>query len=116
MSEDERLVKTVCVMRGRGCGLNAYFKGDEFISWEAMPEDAEKYGISDGDLVEVASLRGRIKIKAAVTDDMIKGVVHVYHGWPGESNVNLITPDKPTDPVSGGSAFRSSLCRVKRLP
>lgn len=83
---------------------------------EINPEDAEKYGIADSDLVEVESLRGRIKVKAAVTDDIMKDVVHIYHGWPGESNVNLLTPDKPTDPVSGGPAFRSSLCRVKGLP
>lgn len=82
---------------------------------EINPEDAEEYGISDGDLVEVESLRGRIKVKAAVTGDILKGVVHVYHGWPGESNVNLLIPDKPTDPVSGGPAFRSSLCRVRGL-
>lgn len=78
-------------------------------------QDAQKYSVADGDLVEVESLRGRIKVKAAVTSDIMKGVVHIYHGWPGESNVNLLTPDKPTDPVSGGPAFRSSLCKVKSL-
>ena len=78
-------------------------------------EDARKYGVGDGELVKVKSPRGEIKVRAAVTSNIMKGVVHIYHGWPGEGNVNLLTPDKPTDPISGGPAFRSSLCRVRSL-
>lgn len=82
---------------------------------EINPEDAKKYGVEDGDLIEVESPRGTIEIKAAVTEDMRPGVVHAYHGWTGKSNVNLLTPDLPHDPTSGGAALRSSLCRIRSL-
>jgi len=82
---------------------------------EINTEDAKKYGIEDEDLVEVESPRGKIEVKAKVTEDMMKGVVHVYHGWPGKGNVNLLTLDKPLDPVSNSSNLRSVLCRVKSL-
>lgn len=82
---------------------------------EINPEDARKYGLEDGDLVDIVSPRGRAKMKAKVTDDMMPGVIHAYHGWPGEGNINLVTPDKPADPVTGGAALTSSLCRVESL-
>lgn len=82
---------------------------------EINPEDAKRYGIEDRDLVEVESLRGTMRVKAHVTEDMRPSVVHAYHGWGGISNVNLLTPDHPYDPVSGGAALRSSLCRIRSL-
>jgi anaerobic selenocysteine-containing dehydrogenase len=82
---------------------------------EINPEDSHEYGVADGDQVEVETLRGRIKVKAKVTDDIMKGVVHVYHGWAGEANVNWLTSDEPRDPVSGGASFRALLCRIKSL-
>ncbi|MBW1999025.1 MAG: molybdopterin-dependent oxidoreductase [Deltaproteobacteria bacterium] len=82
---------------------------------EINPVDAGKYGVMDGDLVEVESPRGTIQVKARVTEDIMEGVVHIYHGWPGQSNVNRLTPDKPLDPISGSPSLNSFLCRVKSL-
>jgi anaerobic selenocysteine-containing dehydrogenase len=82
---------------------------------EINPEDGEKYGIEDKDLVAVESPRGKIEVRASVTNDMMKGVVHVYHGWAGRGNVNLLTLDQPVDPVSNSSNLRSVLCKVRSL-
>lgn len=82
---------------------------------EINPADAVAYHILDGDLVEVESLRGSIQVKAKVTEEIMQGVVHVYHGWPGNSNVNRLTPDEPVDHICGSPALDSFLCRVKSL-
>lgn len=82
---------------------------------EINPEDAQKYGIGDKDLVEVESPRGCMQAKANVTEDITKGVVQVHHGFWGKANVNLLTLDMPVDPVSWSSNMRSVLCRVRSL-
>jgi ferredoxin-nitrate reductase len=47
---------------------------------EIHPRDADALTIADGDLVEVSSRRGQIKVKARVTDTMKEGAVFVpYH-------------------------------------
>lgn len=70
-------------------------------------------GISDGDLVTVESLRGSIKLKARLTEDIHPGVVAMQHGW-SEANCNYLTDDETRDPISGYPGLRSVLCRVVR--
>ena len=81
---------------------------------EINPETAGKIGIADGDLVNVESLRGNIKLKAKVTDDIFPGVVSVQRGW-SEANSNYLTDDEKRDPVSSYLGFRSVLCRVSKV-
>ena len=56
----------------------------EFHQWPlAMinPEDAEKYGITDGEWVWIENWHGRFRQVAQVTPRVAPGVIHAEHGW-----------------------------------
>ncbi len=78
---------------------------------EIHPETANKYGISDGDMMVVETKRGKIEIKAALTESILNGIVSITHGW-AECNVNLLTDNTPADPISGFPSMRALLCRI----
>ena len=66
------------------------------------PEDAKKYGISNGDLVEVYNKRGKVLAGAVVTKDIRQGVVAIEEGaWYS-----------PEDASKGGSRCNSGHCNV----
>jgi len=89
------------------------------------PETAGKLGITEGDWVYIETSRGRIRQKAVLTDSIDPRVVGVDYGWwfPergaselygwAESNVNVLTSDKPPFNREMGSAnLRGFLCKV----
>lgn len=80
------------------------------------PEVARKIGIHDGEWIIVESPRGEIEVRAKVTKGVHPKVVHVSHGWSPPSNVNELTSIKQLDPISGFPAFKSGLCRVRKIP
>jgi anaerobic selenocysteine-containing dehydrogenase len=80
---------------------------------EINPQTAKKYDINDGDIAILATRRGSIEIRAKVTEDIVAGVVNVAHGW-SQANVNLLTDEKPADPISGFPALKSLLCKISR--
>ncbi|MCL1462693.1 molybdopterin dinucleotide binding domain-containing protein, partial [Klebsiella pneumoniae] len=55
------------------------------------PEDAEKYGIEDGQWVNIESRRGKTHGKARVTTAIAKGVVYQERFWAPE----LLDSDDP---------------------
>lgn len=57
------------------------------------PKDALKEGIADGDLVCVESPRGKVDIRAAVTDEMKEGILSSTFHFP-EIMLNIITSDE----------------------
>jgi anaerobic selenocysteine-containing dehydrogenase len=79
---------------------------------QVSPADAAARGIAPGDAVVIESKRGRIQVRADVTDRMKPGVVHMYHGWQ-EANVNQLTDDQGLDPISGYPPFKSGLCELR---
>jgi anaerobic selenocysteine-containing dehydrogenase len=80
---------------------------------EIHPQTAEQYGISDGEMIIVQTKRGNIEIKANVTEDIMPGVIQIPHGW-AQANVNLLTDEKPADPVSGFPSLDQLLCKISR--
>jgi anaerobic selenocysteine-containing dehydrogenase len=70
--------------------------------------------VPEADDVSISSPNGEIKMYAWLTDIVVPGVVHVFHGWP-EVNVNALISDTGLDPISGYPPFKSSLCEVGKI-
>ncbi|MFO0752373.1 MAG: molybdopterin-dependent oxidoreductase [Thermodesulfovibrionales bacterium] len=87
---------------------------------------AQSLGIAPGDWIEVSSPRGKVRMRAKVTEDIHPSVVSVEHGWwfperaaegfgLWESNANVLTCDAPPyDPAFGSYQLRGLLCAVRK--
>ena len=77
------------------------------------PEDANIFGIQDGEWVEVSSRRGMIKVRARVTDICPSGVCSMtFHFW--ESPTNEIT-NPALDPVAKIPETKVTAVRVTKI-
>jgi formate dehydrogenase major subunit len=76
------------------------------------PGDLDRLGIADGDLVEVASRRGRIVLKATSTERMASGSVFIPFHFR-EAAANLLTIDE-LDPA--GKIPEYKFCAVRVSP
>lgn len=94
---------------------------------EIHPESAKRLGIEDGEWVYIETKRGRIKQKANITtkiDPRVVGLSYAWwfpekdtselFGWQ-ESNINILTDDKPPyNPQVGSTNLRGLVCKVYR--
>jgi anaerobic selenocysteine-containing dehydrogenase len=78
------------------------------------PVDARRYGIAQGDTVELSTPQGCITVKANVTELAREGVAHMYHDYP-EADANSLLSGDYLDPISGFPGYKSSLCAVKKV-
>jgi formate dehydrogenase (NADP+) alpha subunit len=69
------------------------------------PEDAAALGIENGDLVEVKSRRGELKVKAKVTEQVVPGLVFMSFHW-SEVPTNVLTLNE-YDPISGTAEYKA---------
>jgi anaerobic selenocysteine-containing dehydrogenase len=80
--------------------------------------DAAKRGIKQGDMVEVESRTGKIRLKAVISGDVGPAVVTIDFGWGNptdkRASINSLSPDDVWDLVSGGYPNRLFLCEVKK--
>jgi anaerobic selenocysteine-containing dehydrogenase len=89
------------------------------------PDTATELGITEGDWVWIATKRGRIRQKAAFSEEIDPRVVGVDYAWwfpeKGadqqygwrESNINILTDDYPPyDRELGSTNLRGILCKV----
>jgi anaerobic selenocysteine-containing dehydrogenase len=98
---------------------------------EIHPETAAARGIAAGDWVRIETPLGGIRSRAKLNAHLDPGVVCGQHGWwqacaeldlpgyppvgPGSANLNAVLAQGPSDPVSGSSPLRSSVCDVVPL-
>jgi anaerobic selenocysteine-containing dehydrogenase len=94
------------------------------------PKTAQDLGIADDDWVWIETMRGRIRQKAHLTDEVHPAMIRVQHGWwvpamPGgepslhgvwESNSNVLCPvgAEYCNPEVGGWPHTGLLCKVTR--
>ena len=83
------------------------------------PFDAKGREISENDVVEVKSPRGKILLNSKITDNIEPGLVAIDFGWgnptDGKSNINILVNDEVWDPISGGYPNRLFLCEIKKI-
>ena len=93
------------------------------------PDTAADLGIKDGDTawIEAPKGRGRVKMKAKLTEALHPKVVHApSHWWYPErkdpdhgcwdSNINaILSNDPPYDPICGATPLRGTLCKVYKM-
>jgi formate dehydrogenase major subunit len=82
---------------------------------DVSPEDAERLGIADGEVVRVSSRRGSVDAPARVDPSLRAGLAFMSFHFPDEVDVNQLTIDA-TDPKSGTAEFKAAAVRVEKLP
>lgn len=79
------------------CGTMTRRTGNVKILTEDLlminPEDAKKHNINEGDMVCVESPRGKIDVKATITDEVKPGILSATFHFP-EIMLNIITSDE----------------------
>jgi len=48
---------------------------------EIAPEDAERYHLEEGEIVKVSSRRGRIRVKAKISEQAVQGTLFIPFHW-----------------------------------
>jgi anaerobic selenocysteine-containing dehydrogenase/ferredoxin-NADP reductase len=93
---------------------------------------ARARAIADGDLVEIVTAQGTVRMRARVDPLLHDEVVYAEYGWwqsapdlalPGSDpladgglNYNVLVDDTHHDPVSGAAPLRSVACDVRAVP
>ncbi|KAA1419163.1 molybdopterin-dependent oxidoreductase [Nocardioides humilatus] len=98
---------------------------------ELHPDAAAARGIAAGDWVSIDTPQGSVRARAKLNTHLDPQVAFGQHGWweaceelglpgyppygVGSANLNLVLPQTPSDPISGSSPLRASVCNLSRL-
>jgi anaerobic selenocysteine-containing dehydrogenase len=83
------------------------------------PDDVARFGLTAGELVRVSSRAGAIELPFEMTEDVMRGVVSIPHGWGhavggvqlrvaadhAGANSNVLADETLLDPVSGNAVL-----------
>ncbi len=82
------------------------------------PLDAENLKIKDGQMLRVSTPKGKIEMKARISQSIQKGVIKIAWGWGEESdswNFNFLTDDELRDPITCTPSGRSFYCKIEKI-
>ncbi len=79
---------------------------------DISPQDAQRYGVSDGDRVRVTSRRGSIVVPVRIDRGLRPGLVFTTFHYNDDVATNLLTIDV-TDPKSGTAEFKACAVRIE---
>jgi anaerobic selenocysteine-containing dehydrogenase len=98
---------------------------------EIHPDAPKARGITVGDWVRISTPNGSVRARAKLNSSLHPTVVCGQHGWwqacpdldlsgyppygPESANLNLILRQDPSDPISGSSPLRASMCDIAPL-
>jgi formate dehydrogenase major subunit/formate dehydrogenase alpha subunit len=94
----------------REVGLHAK-QPEAFV--EIHPKDARARGIGDGDLVELSTRRGAIRLRALVSRQVRPGCAWTPLHF-AEARANIVTNDAG-DPVTGTAEYKVCACEIRRV-
>lgn len=81
---------------------------------EICEEDAQKYGIEEGDFVRVSSRRGTVpSVKARVTDRVRPGLLFMGYSFPDQVPTNVLTINA-VDPQSGTAELKACAVGIEK--
>lgn len=78
------------------------------------PQDAKTAGVGDGELVQLASVRGAISVRARVTEALPVGLVQLDTHWPDAPFGQIVTAE--LEPDSATPALKYTAVSVRRAP
>jgi predicted molibdopterin-dependent oxidoreductase YjgC len=83
-------------------------------SLDISPEDAEAYGLADGERVRVTSRRGSIEVPVRLDPSLRPGLTFMTLHFQDDVTTNILTIDA-TDPKSGTAEFKATAIRIEKL-
>jgi anaerobic selenocysteine-containing dehydrogenase len=109
--------------------IEVLVKGPERCTLFIHPQDAQRIGVADGEIVCVTSTEGSAQVAAEVTDGIRPGVVSLPHGWghdrPGSRtrvasrrpgvNSNRINPGRLVDEASGNAVVNGVPVKISKV-
>src|SRR6266705_1248142 len=81
---------------------------------DLSPEDAERLGVADGELVRVHSRRGSVTVPVRRDRSLRPGLTFMTLHFPDDVATNLLTIEA-TDPKSGTAEFKAAAVRVEKV-
>jgi formate dehydrogenase major subunit len=84
-------------------------------SLDISPEDAERLGLVEGEVVRVTSRRGSVEVSIRIDPSLRPGLTFMTLHFQDDVATNLLTIDA-TDPKSGTAEFKATAIRIEKLP
>jgi formate dehydrogenase major subunit len=79
---------------------------------QVNPQDAATYGVDDGEMIQVISRQGEVKVRAKVTEAVPVGMVAMAFHF-AECPTNELISSSTLDPVTKTPAYKTCPVKIK---